>query len=116
VRGSLASPGELRADMDIPTEPVAGASGNREPGCPAEARRRGLQGRLLLRVNVSASGAPTAIAVAAGSNHPVLDEAALAAVRSRRFDPAMQAGIPLAAFADVPFQFRIEDRSGYRPH
>jgi outer membrane biosynthesis protein TonB len=64
--------------MDIPTEPVAGASGNREPDCPAEARRRGLQGRLLLRVNVSASGA--------------------------------------AAFADVPIQFRIEDRSGYRPH
>jgi TonB family protein len=93
----------------VPPRPVSGVAGNRKPDYPAEARRRRLQGSVVLRVNVSAQGAPEEITVLASSGHAVLDQAAVAAVHTWRFEPATRGGVPIAAPADVPVRFRLED-------
>jgi protein TonB len=80
---------------------------DRPPIYPALARSRGQQGRVLLRVAVSAAGAPSSVAVVSSSGHPLLDRAALDAVRHWRFVPAERDGHPVAAVADVPIVFRL---------
>jgi periplasmic protein TonB len=73
------------------------------------ALRRRAQGSVMLRVNVSVKGMPTEVDLAATSGHPSLDNAAIAAVRQWRFNPATQAGTPVAAIAQVPVFFRLEN-------
>ena len=82
---------------------------NRAPAYPEIAQQRGEQGRVLLRVSVSADGAPLEVDVAQTSGFPSLDSAALSAVRQWRFVPATQAGRPVAATAEVPVRFQIEN-------
>jgi protein TonB len=91
----------------IPPRPVAGIDGNLAPSYPESARRRGEQGRVMLRVTVSIEGSPTDVSVADSSGHPILDEAAVSAVRRWRFTPATRAGQPLVATAEVPVVFRL---------
>jgi protein TonB len=82
---------------------------NRPPIYPQSALRRGDQGSVMLRVNVSAKGTPTEVDLAGTSGHPSLDDAAITAVRQWRFNPATQAGAPVAAVAEVPVRFRLEN-------
>ena len=93
----------------IPPRPVTGMETNRPPAYPELARQRGEQGRVLLRVNVSADGAPVDVAVMETSGHRSLDAAALAAIREWRFVPATQAGRPVPAEAEVPVRFRLDN-------
>ena len=93
----------------IPPRPVAGMESNRPPLYPETARRRGNQGRVIVRVKVSPAGEPLAVSIARGSGYTTLDEAAMAAVRQWRFVPARQAGQPVAAEAEVPIVFRLEN-------
>ena len=100
---------QIAAVPVLPPRPISGLSANAKPAYPAEARRLGMQGRVVLRVDVSAAGLPLGVSVAASSGHEVLDRAARAAVERWRFNPATQAGVPVAGTADVPVQFRLED-------
>lgn len=93
----------------IPPRPVAGMATNRAPAYPETALRRGEQGRVMLRVSVSTDGRPLEVEVAQTSGYPSLDAAALSAVRQWRFVPAMQAGTAVAAMAEVPVRFRIDN-------
>jgi protein TonB len=93
----------------IPPRPVAGMATNRAPSYPEIALRRGEQGRVTLRVSVSADGRPLEVDVAKTSGYPSLDSAALSAVRQWRFVPATQAGSAVAAVAEVPVRFRIDN-------
>jgi len=92
----------------IPPRPVAGMETNGAPAYPGAALRRGEQGRVVLRVSVSADGAPLAVDLAETSGHESLDSAALSAVRRWRFVPAMQSGRPVPAIAVVPIRFRLD--------
>jgi protein TonB len=82
---------------------------NRAPVYPEIARQRGEQGRVVLRVSVSAGGMPLGVAVMDTSVYPSLDAAALSAVRQWRFIPATQAGRSVLAVADVPIRFRLDN-------
>jgi protein TonB len=82
---------------------------NQAPTYPEIALRRREEGRVMLRVSVSADGRALAVEVAATSGYPSLDSAALSAVRQWRFIPATQAGSAVAAIADVPVRFRIDN-------
>jgi periplasmic protein TonB len=93
----------------VPPRPVAGMETNRAPIYPEIARRRGEEGRVMLRVDVSADGMPLDVSVAGTSGHPSLDSAAISAVRQWRFIPATQAGRSVAAVADVPIRFHLEN-------
>jgi protein TonB len=88
--------------------PPRGIAGNAKPYYPLAARQRHLEGRVVLRVEVSAAGEPTSVTVAHSSGHEVLDQAALGVVRHWRFNPATRGGEPVPSSADVPVQFRIE--------
>lgn len=81
--------------------------GNPPPRYPAVARRRGYEGRVVLRVVVDANGAVEAIEVAESSGHRILDRAALRTVRAWRFVPARRDGAPVAASVAVPVRFTL---------
>jgi periplasmic protein TonB len=80
-----------------------------KPAYPAAAQLRGLQGRVLLRIDVAASGALADAAVITSSGHAILDKAALAWIRVQRFRPAMRDGKAVDGEVDLPVEFRLED-------
>jgi len=69
----------------------------------------GEEGRVLLKVEVSAAGLPEQVRIAQSSGHASLDEAALNTVRNWRFVPAQQGGTPVAASVLVPILFKLEN-------
>lgn len=106
---AAAAPAAVAGPPDTPPRYGAGSAANPLPDYPRAARRAGWEGRVILRVTVGADGAGAEVAVAVSSGHAVLDEAALAAVRRWRFQPATRAGRPVAARLDVPIRFRLDD-------
>lgn len=77
------------------------------PTYPWRARRLGHEGRVLLRVHITVSGRVDRIAIKKSSGHESLDQAALAAVRDWRFEPARRAGHPVPAWVVVPIHFQL---------
>jgi len=65
-----------------------------------------------VQVRVGADGRVLAVALAEGCGHRILDEAALEAVRSWRFQPGRDAaGAPVPAVVVVPVRFQILDEA-----
>jgi len=83
---------------------------NPKPVYPKQARKRGVEGRVLLRVLVGTTGESLDVTTLQSSGHPILDEAANRAVQKWRFVPAQRAGLPVAAALDIPIVFRIEKK------
>lgn len=82
---------------------------NPKPDYPRIARNRRWQGKILLRVQVSALGASEQIAIHRGSGHEILDESAVEAVRKWRFIPARRGDTPVASSVIVPILFTLHD-------
>ena len=80
-----------------------------QPSYPADARRQGIEGDTILRVLVGANGRVLDVVLARSSGNRSLDRAALAAVRSWRFQPALESGQPITAWVQIPFEFRINN-------
>jgi protein TonB len=80
---------------------------NPPPAYPKAAQRQGLQGRVVLRVQVLASGQVGAIEVKQSSGKTLLDEAALAAVKAWVFTPSKRGSTPIDGWTQVPIEFRI---------
>jgi protein TonB len=78
---------------------------NRQTDYSETARRQ--QGRVILRVSLSAEGAILDVTVAQGSGVPALDAAALATARQWHFDPPIRNGQPVATVVEVPMLFRM---------
>ncbi|MFZ2209754.1 MAG: energy transducer TonB, partial [Porticoccaceae bacterium] len=78
------------------------------PVYPAAARRRGLEGSVQLQVALDATGAIDDITLIESSGSPLLDTAALAAVRRWRCEPARVDGqpVPTVAVQRINFQLR----------
>ena len=72
-----------------------------EPAYPMAARRRGLEGAVVLRVRFDAEGRPEDVVVKIGSGSEMLDSAAREAVLRWRFRGGS------AGFVDVPITFRL---------
>jgi protein TonB len=81
---------------------------NPPPQYPAAARRQNMQGKVLIYAVISPAGTCARAEVRVTSGHPLLDEAALRAVRSWRFVPASRDGQPVAAGVEIPIVFRLE--------
>jgi len=79
------------------------------PKYPEAALRAGIHGRVVMRVQVAADGAPTEVAVLTSSGSPKLDHAAADALRTCRFRPATSGGHPVAGTADVGYNFVLEN-------
>ena len=81
----------------------------RPPRYPRKARRLGLEGRVILRVQVDENGKATSVMIAQSSGHDILDRAARKAIGRWRFMPAEQRGRSLASTIEIPVSFRLED-------
>ena len=84
---------------------------NTPPAYPSDARRKGIQGTVLLSVRVSHEGMAETVHIERSSGSGILDEAARVAVTSWRFVPARRGGQSVAANVTVPIVFRIENRA-----
>ena len=82
--------------------------GNPRPDYPPLARRRGYEGRVVIRASVAPDGGVASAAVGQSSGYGILDRAALQAVKRWRFRPAQRGGQPVATVLDVPVVFRLE--------
>jgi protein TonB len=80
---------------------------NPRPLYPNVARKRGYEGRTLLRVEVLASGRVGRIKIATSSGFDVLDQAALASVRDWTFVPGTQNGKNMKQWVMVPIKFSL---------
>lgn len=81
---------------------------NPKPNYPRLARQRYWQGRVVLRVLVTAEGRCGELSVYRSSGHELLDEAALAAVRQWRFVPGKQGDMAVASWVNVPIEFELD--------
>lgn len=80
---------------------------NPKPKYPDVARSRGWQGKVLLRVGVSAAGLSESVALHRSSGHDVLDESAIAAVEKWQFIPARRGNKAVACSVIVPIIFTL---------
>ncbi|HWR08812.1 TonB family protein [Sporomusa sp.] len=100
--------------------PSAGGGGIAAPGIlsrvdplyPPAARQAGLEGTVLLKIQVLANGRPGEISVARSTGYPALDEAAAAAVRKWQFIPAKDrsSGRTVACTTTLPVSFRLQNQ------
>ena len=81
----------------------------RSPTYPVSSRRRGEEGKVILRVDLDARGMITGAAVVSSSGSRRLDEAALAAVHEWKCRPASRDGLAIPATAMQPFSFVLQD-------
>jgi protein TonB len=81
---------------------------NPSPDYPAASRRQGEQGRVLMKVLVSANGGAEDVQIEKSSGYDRLDNAALNAVKRWRFIPAKKNNQPLSAYVLVPVKFSLE--------
>ena len=81
---------------------------NPPPHYPHLARERGWQGEVMLQVRVGAAGEVQAVRVQHSCGYPILDRAALEAVRAWRFLPARRGPLAVESEVRVPVRFRLE--------
>ena len=81
---------------------------NPEPKYPPMSRRLGEEGKVLLRVRVTAEGLAAAVELEKSSNFERLDEAAKQAVARWRFVPARRGDEAIEASVIVPIVFRLD--------
>ncbi|MGQ9861778.1 MAG: energy transducer TonB, partial [Thiobacillaceae bacterium] len=93
----------------LPTPPVpADYLNNPKPPYPALSRRMREEGVVRLNILVNPDGSVARLEVARSSGYPRLDESAMKTVQSSwRFEPARQAGKPVAAWVIVPIRFTL---------
>lgn len=82
---------------------------NSPPAYPVQARRNGWSGEVLVRVAVATDGWVSATDLELSSGYPVLDTAALAAVRRWHFVPARRGSLAVASQVLVPVRFRLAE-------
>lgn len=81
---------------------------NPKPAYPAVSRRNGEEGRVLLKVRVSAQGAALDVALSKSSGYARLDAAAAEAVARWRFVPAKRGDEPVDSSVIVPITFALD--------
>ena len=91
---------------DEPPQPIRRVN----PDYPTFARRSGIQGQVILEVEVLSDGSVGAVEVVRSlmAGPGGLDEAAIRAVRQWEFTPAKAHGQPIAVWARIPIDFQLE--------
>ena len=97
------------AVADVEPDHQASYLNNPRPAYPLVAQRMGLQGTVVLNVEVLETGQCGQINVSQSSGYAVLDKAALQTVKSWRFAPARQAGHAIIRWFKVPIVFSLKD-------
>lgn len=100
-QGSL-SHGELGRPDTMPM-PLAQV----HPSYPYSARRRGVQGWVLVRILVSKAGEVSQVKVLKSRPKGVFEDTVRRTLRSWRFKPAMKDGQPMAAWVQTTIRFKL---------
>ena len=99
-------------DKGAPTEPKLVPSSVVQPMYPEKERQEGVEGAVILAVDIDATGAVAGAKVdKAVDGHPAFTDAAIAAVKQWRFEPARQDGKPVAIQVKIPVKFAL-NKSG----
>ncbi|MBI5063722.1 MAG: energy transducer TonB [Desulfatitalea sp.] len=101
--GASVSEGDASAQASVPLYDL-----NPPPVYPSAARRRNLQGTVLLEVLVDREGQAAKVEVLRGSGHEMLDRSALDSVRRWRFTPARRGDRAQEMRVQVPVRFQLE--------
>lgn len=104
---SPASPGTEAARPPPPQHDPAAIT-CRIPSYPAEARRRGETGTVLLGLLIDTNGTVIDRRIERSSGSPLLDEAAVAALSKCRFRPGTIDGRPQQAWARLRYVWKLE--------
>jgi len=81
---------------------------NPKPDYPQEARAKGYQGVVLLKVEVLSNGCVGQLEVKKSSGYEELDRSALAAVQKWKFIPARKGGVVIPCWVNVPIKFELQ--------
>ncbi len=82
---------------------------NPPPAYPLTARRRGMEGRVMVRAEVLTDGTCSRVELKQSSGYEPLDQAALEAVKKWRFVPAKKGSQAITAWVEVPITFKLEN-------
>lgn len=111
----VTAPPIVAAPVAVPEIPIVAARfdadylDNPKPVYPHASRRLGEQGKVLLRVRVSAAGHPERVEVKQTSGFPRLDQAAEEVVGRWRFAPARRGNEAIATWVLVPISFNLQE-------
>ena len=108
--GSSQNNGGNSGGAVVPPTHIGGHLGNPKPPYPALSRENGEEGRVGLRVQVSADGRAQSVAVVKSSGYPRLDRSAKNAVERYRFSPATRGGVPIAYSYTFAINFSLKER------
>lgn len=106
------------ANMKIGTPSAGGTVGTRTgvrlpyippPPYPPEARRQGLEGEVIVQVSVGADGYVTSATIQKKSRYAILDNAAIAYVKTLRYIPARVNNVPIATTESHTVTFRLTE-------
>jgi len=81
---------------------------NPKPLYPQEARERGYEGEVVLKVEVLISGRVGQIEIKKSSGYEVLDRSALTTVKQWRFIPAKKDETPIPLWVNIPVKFQLQ--------
>jgi len=79
-----------------------------EPPYPPAAERKGIKGKVILRIRVGANGSPLEVKLISSSGNQMLDRAAIyTVINSWRFKPATRDGVSIESWVEVPITFEL---------
>ena len=85
------------------------SASNAKPVYPTMSKRMGEQGTVVLRVLVKSDGSAGNVEVKSSSGFPRLDQSAVEAVKSWRFNPATLDGKAVDEWYQVPIPFKLQN-------
>jgi TonB family protein len=80
---------------------------NPKPVYPQEAREKGYQGEVLLKVEVLSNGRVGQVDVKKSSGYDILDQCALTTVKEWRFIPARKGEVAISVWVNIPIKFQL---------
>jgi protein TonB len=89
-------------DVDEPPQPLVQV----QPEYPEEARKAGLEGRVIVMAVVDENGNVIEASIHKSDN-PIFNDAALEAAKKMKFKPARQKDIPVKVKVLIPFMFKL---------
>jgi TonB family protein len=80
---------------------------NPKPVYPLEAREKGYEGEVLLKVEVLSNGQVGQVEVKRSSGYEMLDESALTTVKQWKFIPARRGEVAIPVWVNIPIKFQL---------
>jgi TonB family protein len=102
----------IGSDGMVPPEAITKVA----PPYPREAVKRGIEGRVVVRISIDTEGAVAAVAVRQ-SPHEILSDAVEAAVKQWKYRPATKDGRPTPSTVRLEVDYNLKDADpGFREH